>query len=107
MKMVDTDGLNHISFEEFQNFWRTDSRFKRLQLSDTQSAIVYALADFFKVGSGGSTAVQTVLIDARAARVPRSTLTWTTPVNSSATSLQKCTKTCSAKATNSARWTRL
>lgn len=46
--MLDTDGDGSIDYEEFRKWWQTDQRFKKLQLSEGQAAILQHCAAYFQ-----------------------------------------------------------
>lgn len=48
MAKLDTDGNGTLSYDEFLNWWRTDSRFAMLQLSEAQQKVVANIVEIFK-----------------------------------------------------------
>src|SRR3989338_5654313 len=48
MLMLDTDGDGQVSYTEFLKWWRTDDRFKKLQLSDEQYNILQYCSAYFQ-----------------------------------------------------------
>ena len=48
MLMLDVDGDGSVSYPEFQKWWRTDDRFKKLQLTDEQYNLMQYCASYFQ-----------------------------------------------------------
>lgn len=46
--MLDTDGDGHVSYPEFLKWWKTDDRFKKLQLSEEQYNLLQYCSTYFQ-----------------------------------------------------------
>lgn len=48
MASLDKDGSGTLTYEEFLEWWRSDSRFALLQLTEAQQAVVAQIVEYFK-----------------------------------------------------------
>ena len=47
-KLLDSDGSGFVEKEEFLTFWRSDDRFNRLRLDESQQVKLVEIAEYFQ-----------------------------------------------------------
>merc|ERR1711974_217950 len=48
VKNLDRDGKNHIAYEEFSKWWKSDDRFKSLQLTEAEEKTLQVCVKYFQ-----------------------------------------------------------